>query len=407
MTVPTAQALNTQLPAYLQTPQAQAAAAQAASLGAMFKSRAFPRISTAGNAFALVSADGEVAKVAFMDPQTGQLALDMVFILWNPNTVKTWYEATFADDSEQAPDCASSDGRTPDANVLKPQALSCGACQWNAFGSARNGKGKACSDGQRAAIMLAPMDNNGHTMVVTNNAQMWVPAGDKPYGYRLPPMTGKNIAARVAEMARAGVDIRAVVFRAHFVSQGVVDFRPMGFLSEALYKRAIELANSDGAERACGLDLSPSAPPPPPAPAYAAPPPAPAYAAPQPAPVAAAPLVHALTVQPAPAAPPQPVYAAPAAPPAPTPVYAAPAAPPAPVYAQPALQPVPQMGTGPAEAPKARKPRAPKAEVLPSGMTLAGLGAAPAPAPASTSPIQMPGGVDPALQALLDKAYAA
>lgn len=408
---------NPGMPAYLRD---DSAAQAADSLGAMFRSRAFPRISTADNRFTLVTADGEVMQpvVVVNGAPMAMPHVDLAFVRWADHVTKTWYANAYTADSDAQPDCFSMNGVAPDPSAAMPQSAACASCPRNAFGSAANGKGKACADGQRAAVMLA-----ADTQVIVNGALQNLPAGGMAFGYRLPPMTGKNLAARVGEAKKAGVNVMGVAMRASFVSQGVVDFQMLGYLPEALYKQGRVLAQSEEAERACGLDGVSSAPALPAPPAYAALPSAPA---PQPAPVAAQPMVHSLTI-----AAPQPM--------APAPVTLGP-----PVIQQSAIQPAfaPQpmpLAAAPAPAaPKTRKPRTPAApqqfaapqdphspylapapsqtgslldipDFLRKTNDAPPLNPAPVPqmqaAPSQQSAIQMPQTADPAMQALLDKAY--
>lgn len=236
------------LPAHLRQ---DTAFAEMSSLGAAFESRAFARVSTNNNTFALVNLDGETMQVNQID--AGAVYLDLVFVKWAPHVTKTWYAGAYQAGSDAAPDCFSMDGKVPDAASKSPQAVTCASCPMNAFGSSANGKGKACSDGQRTAIVLG-----ADTPVSINGVAQTIKAGGEVYGYRLPPMTGKNLRAKVKEFEKAGVNLMGVVLRAKFVSQGEVDFTPRAYIAEAEWKRSRELADSDDALRACGLDQRPT-----------------------------------------------------------------------------------------------------------------------------------------------------
>lgn len=241
------------LPAHLRQ---DTAFAEMSTLGAAFESRAFARVSTNNNTFSLVSIDGETMQVNQID--AGAVYLDVVFVKWAPHVTKTWYDGPYTAGSDAAPACFSLDGKRPDPASTNPQGDAsggCALCPKNAFSSASNGKGKACSDGQRTAIVLG-----ADTQVSVNGAAQVLKAGGEVYGYRLPPMTGKNLRAKVKEFEKAGVNLMGVVLRAKFVSQGEVDFQPKAYLGEAEWKRSRELAASDDAQRACGLDQLPNQP---------------------------------------------------------------------------------------------------------------------------------------------------
>ncbi len=260
---------NAQLPEHLRV---ASDAADMATLGAAFESRAFARVSTKDNTFALVSLDGELMRVNQMDPADAKVFIDVVFIKWSPTITKTWYENAFVDGSDQSPACFSNDGIAPDASSTNRQGDAngnCTLCPKNAFGSAANGSGKACADRQRTAIILG-----ADTPVSVNGAAATLKAGQQVYGFALAPMTGKNLNAKVKEATKMGVNLKGVVMRAKFVSQGVVDFQFLSYLGAAEYAHTVKLAASDEATRACGLNDLPTRPalPAPPAHAQLAPP---------------------------------------------------------------------------------------------------------------------------------------
>ena len=356
--LPATVAFHASLPAFMRDPSVMA---EASSLGAMFASRAFPRVSIEGNRFSLILTDGTVLPVNQLDPKTGTPFIDVVFIAWRPNVTKTWYAEGYVQGQESEPACFSMDGVRPDPSSAQPQSATCAACPKNAFGSGGNGRGKACGDKQRTVILLA-----SDTPVINTGAAQVLKAYDQVFGWSLPPMTGKNLAAIVKQAVGAGVNIKGVRLRATFESQGVVNFAFVGpdtYLTEAAYKRGISLATRDEAQMALGADPTPA-----PAPAAALPPP-PAHAAvsvPQQAPTPVPPAAAPFPVQPA-----------------------------APV-AVPAAEPR-RRGRPPATAP---------APVAPAPVAAAAPFATPAPAapfapPPTNGVIQMPAAADPEMEALL------
>lgn len=69
---------------------------------------------------------------------------------------KIYFDQTYSSGSENSPLCWSKDGVRPDADVPTPQSDNCATCRWNAFGSAKVGKGKACSDYK--LLVVAPIN---------------------------------------------------------------------------------------------------------------------------------------------------------------------------------------------------------------------------------------------------------
>jgi len=81
-------------------------------------------------------------------------SVDVVILKANAQLSKTWYENGWDESSSAPPDCASANGIVPDQGVPKKQSNVCATCPRNAWGSAPNGgKGKACGDHRRMAIV--------------------------------------------------------------------------------------------------------------------------------------------------------------------------------------------------------------------------------------------------------------
>ncbi len=92
-------------------------------------------------------------------------SVELVVVKASAHISKVWYEKGFEEDSKAAPDCFSANGITPDPTSTKKQASVCASCPRNAFGSKLKqdgtaGKGKACSDSKRLAVVpLADITN--------------------------------------------------------------------------------------------------------------------------------------------------------------------------------------------------------------------------------------------------------
>lgn len=151
-----------QLPARLRTPEAAAAiaAANAAAAGGI-KSGGFPRLSKDGGKFHIVDGD-DVTTLMNPPAAPGQPALPMgllqvVVVVANPFLSKTFYINPYQPGAEQAPDCSSVNGVTPDSHIATPQSAACATCPQNQWGSAISkfsGKEtKACSDSKQLVIL--------------------------------------------------------------------------------------------------------------------------------------------------------------------------------------------------------------------------------------------------------------
>ena len=60
---------------------------------------------------------------------------------------RVYYSQAYQPDVMTAPDCYSFDGVKPHDQARVPQSDKCVGCRYNDFGSAQNGKGKACKEG--------------------------------------------------------------------------------------------------------------------------------------------------------------------------------------------------------------------------------------------------------------------
>lgn len=106
---------------------------------------------------------GEELPLMRSDGTGPQNHIDLV-ILKAPQVVsKIYYEGKWVEGTNQAPDCWSTNGMTPDVAATRKQAASCAACPKNVWGSkiTDQGKpGKACQDSKRLAVVpLADIRN--------------------------------------------------------------------------------------------------------------------------------------------------------------------------------------------------------------------------------------------------------
>ncbi len=345
-----------QLPAFLANRQRRDLAAQA--MGGI-SAGAGPHISIKDNRFTLIDGAGNQKPI-------NTLSLDVCIIDANPSVSKIFYDPKQKYDpsgeNNSAPICFSDNGQGASAAAAQPQNTSCQLCPWNAWGSAvsqmTGRQTKACNDGKKLAVLVPGQGVDGMVCLL-----------------RVPPATLKNLSKYTASLGGHNVDLPDVTTRLEFESQGVLKFTPTGYVDEATAAVTEKIWEAKGTEQLVGKQdrpwggqadlqkatyaeraaIAPPAAQPAPAPA-----PAPAMAPPQPfgqAPgfgqQAGAPAQFGQSAPapqfggaPAPAGP----FGAPPSPtlgPAPDPFAAFPGtqAPPAPV----------------ADAPKQRKPRAPKA----------------------------------------------
>jgi hypothetical protein len=80
--------------------------------------------------------------------------MDVVIVNGSKTVQKTWYAGEYNPDETSIPDCWSSDGERPDADVPDPQGARCKECAQAIKGSAGAGRA-ACRFSMRLAVVLA------------------------------------------------------------------------------------------------------------------------------------------------------------------------------------------------------------------------------------------------------------
>ena len=194
----------------------------------------FPVISIKGKVFAVVR-DGERTTLTKQvdGEEIPAPSIDVVIIKANKQNSKVFYLKGYQDGAEnQKPDCFSNDGTKPDGSIENPQSKSCATCPHNQWGSKigdNGGKGKACSDSVRLAVAQPDLLND-------------------PYLLRVPPATIKALGEYGKALAKRGVPYTAVVTKIGFDMESPtpkLTFRATGFLSDAAYGEAQEVAAGD------------------------------------------------------------------------------------------------------------------------------------------------------------------
>jgi hypothetical protein len=142
--------VNIQVPAHIAA-RMNVPSVLAASLTGGLAKASFPKISIKASRFRIKEGDSETI--------LNTLDLEVIIVGANPGLSKTFYMKKWDPNSEpESPDCQSSNGISPDADVAEPQNDLCATCPQNTWGSAKNDNGqelKACSDRKRLAVVAA------------------------------------------------------------------------------------------------------------------------------------------------------------------------------------------------------------------------------------------------------------
>lgn len=162
-----------------------------------------PMLSIRGNRFR-IRMDGEETVI----PET---SIEVFLVTSRPNASKTFYQGGYAPGGEnKAPDCSSSDGVYPDANVESPQNDTCQLCPNNAWGSKigiTGKKSKACQDYKLIVLVLAAMP-------------------EKAFALRIPAASLKAFGAYIGKLKMSSVPANAARTR---ISLGATEYPSLLF----------------------------------------------------------------------------------------------------------------------------------------------------------------------------------
>ena len=163
--------------------------------------------------------------------------LDVVVVGVSPGLSKQYYEKKYSEGDDEAPDCFSVDGITPDASSPKKQCASCATCPMNAFGSRiteAGKKAKACQDSKRIVVVpTKDIENAGH---------------GGPMMLRIPAMSLANFAKYTAELNKFNAQPYMVQTRLGFDMDAAyprLTFQPAGWVTDPADAQAIVEAIQD------------------------------------------------------------------------------------------------------------------------------------------------------------------
>ena len=203
----------------------------------------FPVISIKGKVFAIVKGGERKILPNPKDPESPATSIDAVIIKTNAGYAKVFYMKGYDPESseKQKPDCYTNDGVAPASDATNPQSKKCATCAHNQFGSARQGKGKACADTKRLAI--AALDQINEPMLL-----------------RIPPASLKPLSEYVKFLDNRGADYDQVLTKISFDMEAEspkLAFRDVGLLDDGTYQAVLEMAATDTVSDIVGGNLGP------------------------------------------------------------------------------------------------------------------------------------------------------
>lgn len=159
-----------------------------------------------GKVWTIAKGDTEL-KLMRPDGDGPQNSIEVVILKAATVIGKVFYEKGFTEGSDEKPDCFSANGVMPDPSSAKKQSPVCASCPKNAWGSqikqdGTAGKGKACSDSKRLAVVPAADIKNevfGGPMLL-----------------RVPAASLQDVATYGAAVAKLGYPYYAIVTRISF-----------------------------------------------------------------------------------------------------------------------------------------------------------------------------------------------
>lgn len=146
----------------------------------------------------------------FFSLKSGQLSFDDARIPGNQIAVvildgvleNVWYDGDYDPDVPQSPSCfafgRSEDEMEPHKDAVNRQASLCSECPLNKFGSAEKGRGKACRNGRRLALLAAGTVVKGELELFTDPEYF----RSQPVAYmKIPPTSIRAYGAFVKSIA--------------------------------------------------------------------------------------------------------------------------------------------------------------------------------------------------------------
>ncbi len=217
------------VPAHLR----KAAAALAAADLITGVSAGYNVISIKGKTWAVVK--GGERKVVLDSEREPVRSIKVVIVKGNPQVSKVFYAEGYSEGSDAKPTCYSNDGVAPAPDSDEKQSPKCATCKHNQWGSAVSretgmaGKGKACADSRRLAVMQA--DLQGEPMLL-----------------RVPPASLKAVADYARALDSKSVPYNGVVTKLSFdpdAASPKLVLKFDSFLDENQYAQVQELYESD------------------------------------------------------------------------------------------------------------------------------------------------------------------
>lgn len=209
-------------------------------------SSGFPVLSVKGKTWSLTEAGTKTVIMRPGEDEEPAASIEVVIVKANSQLAKVYYENGYSEGSDEKPTCYSNSGVAPEADAAKPQCASCAACPHNVWGSRvteTSGKGKACSDSRRLAVV--PSGQLNHLMLL-----------------RVPATSLKDLSAYGDMLSRrnGGTPYQAIVTKIGFdplMAYPKLTFKEVRWLSAAEATEVFETMGSDVVSQILGANSKP------------------------------------------------------------------------------------------------------------------------------------------------------
>ena len=209
----------------------------------LISSSSIPKISIKGGVFRKIIGGEEVMR-------NEDRSMNMVIISAALTEYRMFFAGTFVEGESKGPDCWSTDGVSPDANVEGAQSPKCATCPQNIKGSGQ-GESRACRYSRWVAVALEN-DLEGDIMQMVLPSQSVFGKGDK----------GKLPLRQYAKFLDAhGLPITAVVTEMRFDTDSAtpkLTFKPVRPLTEDEYNMCHDRASGTDAINAITMRFTPN-----------------------------------------------------------------------------------------------------------------------------------------------------
>ena len=214
-----------QLPAYLKNKAALEAINKEVTTGASFTT-----LSIKGKVFTLVRDSERKVMTRADDADEVLQSLTLTAVRANKDG-RTFYALAYDEEESKAarPTCFSYDGVTPDTQARDPQATKCATCKQNIWGDTPNGKGTACSQNTRLAVV--DTENIGEPMLL-----------------RVPPASRTAFNDTVKAAIARGIPYNALALKVSFDTTAATPklvFKITGLVNDASYDKISALFDSE------------------------------------------------------------------------------------------------------------------------------------------------------------------